>query len=91
MKFYLFKKTITNCRKATLLSLKRDEGKITLTERVKLSYHLMFCIYCRRFIKQSHLMDEQMEQLDQAFFENPPHEMSSESMSILQEQIDKTL
>jgi hypothetical protein len=44
-----FKKTLYNCKQATLLSLKRDEGRISLVERVKLAYHLLYCEPCRKF------------------------------------------
>jgi hypothetical protein len=49
---YPFRKTVFNCKQATFLSIKRDEGKITVFERVKLSYHLLYCEPCRRFIHQ---------------------------------------
>jgi hypothetical protein len=49
---YLFRKTVYNCRQATLLSIKKEEGKITLVESLKLRYHLLFCDPCRRFIEQ---------------------------------------
>jgi hypothetical protein len=51
---YPFRKTVFNCKQATLLSIKKDEGKITPTERLKLWYHLLYCGPCNRFIAQWH-------------------------------------
>jgi hypothetical protein len=47
-----FRKTMFNCKQATLLSIKKEEGKITPVERLKLWYHLLYCDPCRRFIYQ---------------------------------------
>ncbi|HZY81589.1 MAG TPA: hypothetical protein VFE50_18830 [Cyclobacteriaceae bacterium] len=49
---YLFSKTVYNCKQATLLSIKKEEGKISFVESLKLRYHLMFCDPCRQFIAQ---------------------------------------
>ncbi|HWA34358.1 MAG TPA: hypothetical protein VG737_09530 [Cyclobacteriaceae bacterium] len=50
---YLFKRVVFNCRRATLLSLKKEQSAISLLERVELSYHLLYCSPCRRFLAQS--------------------------------------
>lgn len=55
---YLFRKTVFDCRQATLLSIKREEGRITLVELLKLRYHLLFCDPCKRFIGQWQLLDK---------------------------------
>lgn len=53
----VFKKVIYDCRQATLLSIKKAEGKITLIESLKLRYHLLRCDPCRRFIEQWKMLD----------------------------------
>jgi hypothetical protein len=48
---------IYNCRRATLLSIKKAEGKIAPFESLQLRYHLLFCDPCRRFIEQWKMLD----------------------------------
>lgn len=50
---YLFKRVVFNCRRATLLSLKKEQSEISVLERVELAYHLLYCDPCRRFLAQS--------------------------------------
>lgn len=42
-----------SCKEATYLISKKEEGKLTLAERLKLSVHLAICGICRAFEKQS--------------------------------------
>jgi len=42
-----------NCREATLLMGKKEEGKLSLLGRIKLSMHTSMCSLCRKFEKQS--------------------------------------
>lgn len=42
-----------SCKEATYLISKKEEGKLTLAERLKLSVHLAICSICRAFEKQS--------------------------------------
>lgn len=69
---YPFKKILFDCRQATLLSLKKDAGRISLIERLKLSYHLLGCDPCRRFIEQSHAIDQAGDKFEDFLRSNPP-------------------
>ena len=40
------------CKQATFLHEKRKEGQLSASERVGLSIHLLYCRFCRAFIKQ---------------------------------------
>lgn len=42
-----------NCKESTRLSLKKEQRKISLRERIELSFHLLMCKYCRIFDHQS--------------------------------------
>jgi hypothetical protein len=85
---YPFKKTVFNCKQATLLSLKKDEGKISFPERIKLLYHLLYCGICRRFIRQSHLLNTLTKGQEETLLEEPPYTLSPESRENIQRQID---
>lgn len=85
---YLFKKTVYNCHQATLLSIKRDQGAITLFERVKLGYHLMYCDPCRRFIVQSQKLDHAGQDLSERLSIRPPFSLSDQARVRLQKITD---
>jgi hypothetical protein len=81
-----FKKTLYNCKEATLLSLKRDEGRISVLERVKLAYHLMHCTPCRRFIGQWQLLEKKQGAND--FQVTPPFAMPKDARDRIQQHLD---
>lgn len=88
MKLYPFKKNVFNCKQATLLSIKKEEGKLSFTGKVKLQYHLFYCKYCRRFIKQSAVINKAGSDTAESLFTNPPHLLSPETKENIQHQID---
>jgi hypothetical protein len=85
---YPFRKTVFDCKQATLLSVKRAEGKITLFERVKLSYHLFYCDPCRRFISQWQQLDRAGKEMGTAMWSKPPMSLSEETRSRMQKIIE---
>lgn len=89
MKKYLFKKIVFNCKHATLLSLKKEEGSITPLERIKLAYHLSFCTPCKKFIEQSSLINSNGKSIDKSIYEQPPHTLSQDLKNIIQQKLDK--
>ena len=88
MKVYPFKKTVFNCKQATLLSLKKEEGKITFRESVLLWYHLLYCKFCKRFTKQSAIINKLGETVAETLFTNPPHTLSGKSKAAIQRKLD---
>ena len=45
-----------SCKEATMLASKKEEGKITLMERLKLAIHYAMCIYCKRFAQHTRII-----------------------------------
>lgn len=45
------------CKDATMLVEKRLQQPISFIERMGLTLHLLICKYCRRYAKQSRLID----------------------------------
>jgi hypothetical protein len=86
---YLFKKTVYDCRQATLLSIKREQGAITIFERAKLAYHLLYCDPCRRFIAQSSKVDQAGRDLDQRLSSSPPFSLSETARGRMQNIVDR--
>jgi hypothetical protein len=86
---YLFKKIVFDCKQATLLSIKQEEGRITFFEKLKLSYHLLYCDPCRRFIEQSKQIDQIGQELDQRLSSRPPFTLPEVTKDRIQQQIDQ--
>jgi hypothetical protein len=88
MKFYLFKKTIYNCKQATFLITKKSEQKLSIAENLKLFYHLLFCDPCKEFAKQSHIIDGAMHDCQETLSQHPPHVLPEAAKKKIQEMID---
>lgn len=85
---YLFRKTVFDCKQATLLSIKRAEGKITLLERAKLSYHLFYCETCRRFVNQWGQLDLRGREFNRVIETRPPFVLSEAAKDRMQKMIE---
>ena len=51
-----------NCKEATMLASKKQEGEITLIERIKLYYHNKMCIICKRFEQQIRIISRRAKE-----------------------------
>lgn len=89
MGIYLFKKVVFNCKKATLLALKKSDGAASIWEKLQLFYHKLYCNACRRFIKQSGEIDATLADVTQQELENPTHILPDHVKNDLQAQIDQ--
>ncbi|MBT1688009.1 hypothetical protein [Dawidia soli] len=88
MAIYLFKKTVYNCKQATLLSLKKEAGAASWWERFKLWYHLLRCDPCRNFIQQSHLITQAGQKMYQEWQQRPPHALSAERRELIRKELE---
>ncbi len=52
------------CKQATLFVEKNIENKISFKEKINLRLHLLFCVYCRRFDKQSRLLSSRFNKIE---------------------------
>jgi hypothetical protein len=84
---YPFRKTIFDCKQATLLSIKKEQGAITFPERIRLQYHLLFCDPCKRFIEQSRKLDSAGRELDQQMSLHPPFQLSDSAREKMKKMI----
>lgn len=53
MKKIMMKYLMINCKEATFLMAKKEEGKLSFVGRMKLSMHTSMCSLCKKFEKQS--------------------------------------
>lgn len=54
-----------SCKEATYLVSKREEGKLTIRERLKLYFHFRICSFCKLFARQSKYMGQQTAKLEE--------------------------
>lgn len=59
MKKFMMKYLMINCRKATYLMAKKEEGKLSFVGRMKLSIHTSMCSLCKKFEKQTSLIGKE--------------------------------
>ncbi len=53
-----------NCKESTQLTIKKEESKLTLREKLELSFHLLICKYCKAFSKQNSWVNSMSEKLN---------------------------
>lgn len=85
------KNIIHNCKAATLISLKKEDGPISLNERARLFIHLLFCDACKRFIKQSAIINGLLHQFKNKLSAHPPHKLSADIKEKIQQQLNSLL
>lgn len=47
-----------NCDEATAICDKNQYGEASLSEKVRLTFHLLVCKYCKSYSKQNNLMSQ---------------------------------
>ena len=53
MKKFMMKYMMISCKEATFLMGKKEEGRLSFIEKMKLSVHTSMCSLCRKFEKQT--------------------------------------
>lgn len=59
MKKIMMKYLMINCKEATFLMAKKEEGKLSFMQKIHLSVHTSMCSFCKRFDKQSKKIAEE--------------------------------
>lgn len=54
----MMSKIMLTCKKATFYSSIKNYEKLSRRHRIQLNAHLMMCAHCRRFSRQSDLIDK---------------------------------
>lgn len=52
------RKFFINCDEATTICDKSQYDEATLYDKIRLSFHLVMCKYCKKYTKQNHLMTD---------------------------------
>ena len=82
-------KVLYDCKEAKLLIVKREHGRISLTGRLRLYYHLLHCSVCRSFQTQSSLINRLARKVTASIDREPPHKLSDTAAGRLQEIITR--
>ncbi len=84
-------KIFVNCKEATLLTCKKQDGKVSFKERMQLLLHLLVCKVCALFYKQSTLLHQQLTHIHQTETLPVSIQMDEERKKSLQEIIEKEI
>jgi hypothetical protein len=63
MKRFMMKYLMLNCKEATFLMGMKEEGKLPLMGRLKLTMHTSMCSFCKRFEQQNSIIKQESAQL----------------------------
>ncbi len=88
MAFAFFKKIVYNCKRATLLIIKKKEQRLTTAEKLQLYIHLHFCNPCKRFVKQSDLIDNLLHHAEEFLLDPPVYSLPYEMGEKIQQEMD---
>jgi hypothetical protein len=75
-----------SCQDATYLEERRREGKITFSSRFALWLHLLYCRFCKRFVRQSDLIKKYTRQMANA---ETPYTLSSSRKQALRKILEQ--
>jgi len=53
MKRFMMKYLMLNCKEATILMAKKEEGKLSILGKMQLSMHTSMCSFCKKFEQQT--------------------------------------
>ncbi|MBG9375679.1 zf-HC2 domain-containing protein [Panacibacter sp. DH6] len=65
------------CKQATILISKKEEGRLSLLQRIQLYQHLWICSLCRLFQKQSGLLAREAASMEAEDAELTPQEKAT--------------
>lgn len=80
MKKMMMKYLMLNCKQATFLMAKKEEGLLSFLERMKLYMHTSMCSYCKKFDIQS---NEIVNESKHIHTEDPLPSITREKIEIL--------
>lgn len=83
MKRFMMKYLMVNCKDATYLMGLKEEGKLPLIGRLKLTMHTSMCSLCKRFEQQSTIIKQEAAQLHS--HESMPERIEAKLEKIIQE------
>lgn len=59
----MMKSLTISCKEATLAIVKKEESKISFSERIKLAVHLLICEFCKLFEKQNRFLSNNIKDI----------------------------
>ena len=85
------KSWIPNCKEATLLSVVKEDKKLSLGLQIKLFVHLIYCASCRAFVNQSKKITSILSNYKNTITSSPIHNLSLAQKDALQNKINEQL
>jgi hypothetical protein len=85
------KSWIPNCKEATLLSVVKEDKKLSLGLQIKLFIHLLYCSPCRAFVNQSKKITHILSNFKNSINSSPSQSLSFAKKEAMQNQINERL
>lgn len=86
----LMNKIMLTCKKASFYSSIKSYENLSRRQRIQLNTHLMMCAHCRRFNKQSELIDKNISRFSLNGRQTEEH-LSEEKKSEIKETVNRHL
>jgi len=84
-----FQKIKYNCKAAQESGLKlQAKTKIGVKAWLAMKYHLIFCKFCRWFLKQSKVIDKAIVQHKDRLLQNPVYKLSDAEKAAMEKEIN---
>jgi hypothetical protein len=79
-----------NCREAVRAQSELLDHPLPLVKRVGLWLHLLYCIWCRRYGKQIHLLHEQAREHSETFTTAAPQTLSPDARERIKRKLQES-
>ncbi len=63
MKKFMMKYFMVNCKEATFLTAKKEDGLLSFMESIKLTMHTSMCSFCKKFENQISQIGKESKQI----------------------------
>ena len=63
MKRFMMKYLMLNCKEATLLMAKKEEGKLFFIGKLQLAMHTSMCSFCKKYEQQTNQISKESKHL----------------------------
>ncbi len=80
-----------NCREATRLISQSLDAKLPWDQRLGLRFHLLYCIWCRRYATQLRFLRKATRELPPEVFDAPSSKLSTEEKEKMRARLRESL
>jgi hypothetical protein len=80
-----------NCRQVTRLVSQSMDGRLSWYQRLGMRFHLLYCVWCRRYKTQIHLLRKASHQLGAEPKDETAEKLSTEARRQIRERMQQAM